>query len=243
MSREAWLGYGAVASALFGAWAVHAQPPAVLYPSGLLTVFCGAVGYLLICGGEAESLARPPAPGDERPWRERLVHLAHLARVEGARGLERAISRSADALENQALRLLADGGEAGTVRLALTARAEQLGELDQTALLAWRTLARGAVNSGVAASLVQLIGACNAPPEAAYQALAAALAPTLYGWLFGAFVCQPMAWRHRLAADAADRLRTWQVDGYAAIAEGIHPRRLADRLDVVEGLRPRVRAA
>ncbi len=129
------------------------------------------------------------------------------------------------------------------MRLALTARAEQLGELDQTALLAWRTLARGAVNSGVAASLVQLIGACNAPPEAAYQALAAALAPTLYGWLFGAFVCQPMAWRHRLAADAADRLRTWQVDGYAAIAEGIHPRRLADRLDVVEGLRPRVRAA
>lgn len=231
------------ATAALGAAVWAARPPLGLcHPPALLAVLAGALGWLLIDHRPGD-LRRPSGVLDE-PERtaERIVGWARIQRLEGPRGLER--NRAEDALEALGLRLLANGATPLELSLTLRRAADERARHAAASAAAWRQLAEGLFHSGVTVSLVGIILALDAhPPQLAPDALAGALTAALYGLLLSQYAALPVAADRRREAARAAQLDELRIDGLVAIAEGVHPRALADRLQL-DPDRPRpVRAA
>ncbi|MBI2302301.1 MAG: hypothetical protein HYU66_25640 [Armatimonadetes bacterium] len=92
---------------------------------------------------------------------------------------------------------------------------------------------QGAAGTGAVVSLLVMARALAVPqPALQAAALAGGLAALAYGLILAQFVAGPCLAAGRRAAERvrADD-RAW-VEGFLAIAGGVHPRRLADRLSV-----------
>ncbi len=227
-------GYVLLMTAGLSGWALAMWPPKPFNPLALTVVVCATVGYLLCChtAEELRAAFRPPATGDPQAVRAKLIELARIARLEGGRGLDREVrGLTADPLGAAGLRLAGNGSGPLQIDQALgelAARAEAAARLP---IEVWSSVARGALHAGAMLSLVQLTWALVAlPPDQAIGAVAAALGSTFWGLGMAWLVAQPQILRARRAGRVTAEVNRLWVTGWRAIAEGIHPLRLEDRL-------------
>ena len=227
-------GYLLVMLAGLTGWSLALTPPAPFNLAALCVVVCGTAGYLLCCHTteELRTAWRPIATVDPQAVRERLVQLARVARLDGGRGLERELGTLANQpLGVAGLRLVSSGGTPLELDQALRGLARQLETAARAPAEVWSSVARGALHGGALLSLVQLSWAlCTMPPEAAYRAVAASLAGTMWGLLIAWLLAQPRMIRAKRAARAVIETNELWLTGWRAIAEGVHPLRLEDRL-------------
>ena len=237
---------GAAALLLFAAGQLATGPWGLLHPLGLGLVLCltGAYAVAVHSLDELRSLPQAPIQLDPRAVGSRLLALAKRAKIDGRRGLEAELPFATSPLERHGLLLLADGSSRAELDLALHARRDELHCARQTPERVWRDLARGVVNSGVLVTLAGMTAALVTRPDAPGAAeLGGALTATLYGLVLALFICLPAAAARRRAEQEALRVDGLWLDGLLAIADGVHPLRLADRLDGRLGDRRPVRAA
>lgn len=224
----------AVVLVLFATSRLAGGPWGLLNPGGLALVVLLAVAYAVAAhsADELRSLTTSPPLAEPAAVGQRLVALARRAKLDGRRGLEAELDRATSELERHGLLLLAHGAAAAELELALQTLRDDLQHSRQTAERVWRDLARGVVNSGVMITLAGMTTALAVRPTAPGAAeLGGALAATLYGLVLAGFVCLPAAEHRRRAGRQAQRIDGLWVDGLVAIADGVHPLRLADRLD------------
>jgi len=225
------LGLGLLVAAL--AWVLAPAALGPLHPAVLVLVLLGAVGAVLMVHPWAELTAVGPGPTtpDERGVRRRLVVLAMRSRLDGARGLEQELVRAGEALEVQGLVVLAAGGTPLELETTLRRGAAERAERDRGPERAWRTAGQGALNSGTLITLVAMVQALSSAPTALTPPmLAGCLSAVCYGLALGHLVAYPRAQQLRAAAAAAARVRDLWIEGLVAIASGVHPRMLAERL-------------
>jgi flagellar motor component MotA len=240
MATLQWLkqlsGYALASLALAVAWEVGARPDGLWHPTALAAVSLGAAAILLLqlssaelaCFGHRAEAARPEV------IEKRLVELASRHKISGTRGMEAELLVARDAIEHRGLALLADGCRSAEVAASLRHLAGHLDADDLAPCRAWRAAGAALVNAGLlttVTALVRLLLVTPAGPTP--EALAGALTGTVYGLLPGLLICQPLAAERRRAASAAALARAMWIEGLTAIGDGIHPRRLADRLACV----------
>lgn len=236
MARPSMLaGYLLVMLACLLGWALAMQPPTPGHPIALAVVLCGAAGYVLCCHplDELRQLAQPLATRDPAAARTALLQFARVARSTGSRGLEQAAADLGhDPVGQAGLRLVADG--AGPLELdeALPALAHRAEAAAWLPVELWSSIARGTLHAGALLSLVQMSWALLALPAAqSTYAVAASLSGTAYGLAIAWLLAQPRIVQARRAARRVAEVNRLWLAGWRAIAEGVHPLRLEDRLN------------
>jgi len=235
MERQSVLaGYVLVMLAAMGGWALAMTPPSPGSPWALMVVMVGAAGYLLAChpSGELQAARQPVTVADPAAVRERLLHLARIARLAGGRGLERELGDlAAEPLGKAGLRLVSDRATPAEVDQALEPLAQRLEQAARLPGEVWSTVARGTLHAGALLSLVQMSWALSAlPPEQSTDAVAASLSGTIYGLAIAWLIAQPRIVQARRTTRRVAQVNHLWLTGWRAIAEGVHPLRLADRL-------------
>ena len=234
-------------AAIAMAWTVASQPLGLFHLPAMLAVLLAATSLTLIGArpSDWEVLHRPQADGLAlAAARQRLVQLAVVSRADGPRGLERQLGAAQHPIERQGLSLLVDGCAVSELQATLEAAAASAAEQDQAPTRVWRLLSAAFVNAGIVVTLVGMVHTLLANqaqgPEPGH--LAGALTAAVYGIVLGLGVFQPAAGRARLAGRAQSAVRRCWIEGLVAIADGVHPRRLADRWNLESDTTPLLRS-
>lgn len=231
------VGYGLGLLALGGAWVLAQSQPGPFHPATFLLVLLGAAATLLLNSTAAElGVWGVRLPSTNLDWiKQRLVELATVSRTSGARGLERELIGVTDPLERQALLVLSAGGGPLEVETAMRRVGTEAEAQAQAPERLWRALGQGAINAGALISTLTMLAVLRGPNTALpTQALAGCLSAAVYGLCVGHVVCGPQALRSRRLAEQARVARALWLEGFVAVASGVHPRLLAERMGLDE---------
>ncbi len=238
-------GYLIAVAALAVGSGLAGRPAGLWHPVALAAVVLSAVGYLFCCQplSAVRRIFDRPAEADIEAAAARLIELSRGYRSHGERWLAQQSSAAGGLLEGLALRLLSAEVEPTALEAALRQAAAELEALDRQPTEGWQRLAEGAVNGGVILTLAGMVQSLLGPPEAMAPALAGALLATGYGVALAQLVCAPQMLLRRRALRLRAAERELWIDGLVLLQQRLHPRLVAERLQVHRAMGLLARAA
>lgn len=234
----------AVALALLAVVGAH------LLDGGDLGTLLHATALLIVLGGSLSAvLLQTPVPvlqrgialarclrDDTQPDLEApiqmMVDYSRIARSEGFLALEPAALVEDDPFLRRALEMVVDGTEPDELQHTLDTDLETWESRERQAGRIWESMGAYAPTMGIIGAVMGLIQVMQnlSQPSALGSGIAVAFVSTLYGVGFANLFFLPLA--NRIKARIVDevRLRRMLIEGFCAVAAGIHPRLVERRM-------------
>jgi len=213
---------------------------ALLHATALLIVLGGSFSALLLQTpravlrrglAQARCLADDTEPDPETSIQSMVEH-SRLSRSSGFLALEPAARSAPDPFLQRALEMLADGAGPDELRRTLTIDLETFEASERQACRIWESLGAYAPTMGIIGAVMGLIQVMQnlTQPGALGSGIAVAFVSTLYGVSFANLLFLPLAGRIRARILDEVRLRRMLLEGFGAVAEGVHPRLVERRM-------------
>ncbi len=212
----------------------------ILQLTALLIVLGGTAGAVCLSFSRAQiwqTLKALPRvfrePRDESLQHlTRLVELAYRARREGLLALEKDLPRLPDAFWRRGLGLLIDGFPAAQVQEILEAELARDHELALGPARVFEAAGGYAPTIGILGAVLGLIQVMQhlTDPAKLGTGVAVAFVATIYGVASANLIFLPMAHKLRLREEQRQRHQEMILEGLLALAQGEHPRLIAERL-------------
>ncbi len=241
MDRASLLGLFLGGSALIGGHLLEGGSAAMLLQlTALVIVFGGTAGAVCLSFPGAHlkeavkslpHLFREP-PDDETGLFSRLVHLAYRARREGLLALERDLNALPDPFWQRGLRLVIDGFPMAQVKEVMEvelAREEEEGAAPARVFEAAGGYAPTIGILGAVLGLIQVMQHLTEPAKLG-SGVAVAFVATIYGVASANLIFLPIAHKLRLRQRQLLLKKEMILEAILAMAQGEHPRLIAERL-------------
>jgi chemotaxis protein MotA len=213
----------------------------LLHGTALLIVLGGSFSAVLLQTPPAIlrrgiALARCLREGQLRADHESMiqdmVQHSRLTRSNGFLALEPAALIEDDPFRRRALEMLVDGVESEELRRILATDIETWESRERQAARVWESMGAYAPTMGILGAVMGLIQVMQnlSQPAALGSGIAVAFVSTLYGVGLANLLFLPLANRIKARIAEEARLRRMLVEGYGAVAAGIHPRLVEQRL-------------
>jgi len=230
----------AVAAILGGNWLEGGELGALFNGPALVVVLGGSIGAILLQTPmavfmRAMRMARMvfvPPQQPLPPLVRKLVAWSDLARRDGLLALENAANRETDPFVRKGIRLLVDGHDPSSLRLALELELDSREALDLQAARVFEGMGGYAPTIGIIGAVMGLIQVMQnlADPALLGGGIAAAFVATIYGVGLANLFLIPLANKLKQHVQHETRFRELAIEGLVAIADGDHPRKLQGKL-------------
>lgn len=241
MDRATLIGLVLGGLALIGGHFMEGGTTAMIFQgTALVIVFGGTAGAVCLSfsGGQlTEALKSLPQvfrkPVDDKPEQvRRLVELAYRARRDGLLSLDRDLKKLPDLFWQRTLRLVIDGFPAAQVKEVMEVELARQEEADAGPTLVFEAAGGYAPTIGILGAVLGLIQVMQhlTNPAKLGTGVAVAFVSTIYGVASANLIFLPIA--HKLRArHKQDLLKKEMIlEGIVALAQGEHPRLIAERL-------------
>lgn len=212
----------------------------ILQATALLIVLGGTAGAVCLSFSGAElrqSWRELPhifrQPRDETPRQvAKLVELAYRARREGLLSLEGEVARMSDPFLRRGLQLVIDGYPPQQVREIMEMDLTQQDETGQMPARVFEAAGGYAPTIGILGAVLGLIQVMQhlAEPARLGTGVAVAFVATVYGVASANLLFLPIAHKLRLRYQHRVMRQEMLLEGVLALAQGEHPRIIAERL-------------
>lgn len=241
MDRATLIGILVGGSALVGGHLLEGGTAAmILQVTALVIVFGGTAGAICLSfSGKQlkEALKSLPCvfrePVDDRAVQvRRLVELAYRARRDGLLSLDRELHVLPDSFWQRALRLVIDGFPADQVRDVMEVELACHEEVEATPARVFEAAGGYAPTFGILGAVLGLIQVMQHLTEPAKlgAGVAVAFVATVYGVASANLIFLPMAHKLRVRRRQDLLKKEMILEGIIAMAQGEHPRLIAERL-------------
>jgi chemotaxis protein MotA len=208
--------------------------------TALVIVFGGTAGAVCLSFSGAQlkkALASLPyifrEPADDRPEQvKRLVDLAYRARREGLLSLEHSLKGLPDPFWQRGLRLAIDGFSVSQVKEVMEMELAHQEEADAIPARVFEAAGGYAPTIGILGAVLGLIQVMQHLTEPAKlgTGVAVAFVATIYGVASANLIFLPIAHKLRLRQRQNVLKKEIILEGILALAQGEHPRLIAERL-------------
>ena len=212
----------------------------ILQVTALLIVFGGTLGAVCLSFSGTQLVQALKAlpgvfrePKDPTPeYLSRLVELTYRARREGLLSLDRELARLPDHFWRRGLRLLIDGFPASQVKEIMEVELDQQREHDLLPARVFEAAGGYAPTIGILGAVLGLIQVMQHLTEPAKlgTGVAVAFVATIYGVASANLLFLPLAHKLRVREEQSRRRQEMVLEGILALAQGDHPRLVAERL-------------
>ncbi len=217
----------------------------VLQPTAAVIVLGGTLGAVLVqfpLSSVRQALVRlrdafQPSNLDGRSRMEQIMRLSMQARRSGIVSLDPELKKIDDPFFKKALMLAIDGTHARELREIMELELMRLEEEEESPARVWEAAGGFAPTIGILGAvlgLIQVMQKLDSIGDVG-QGIALAFVATLYGVGLANLLFLPLAGKLRLRAREAQLLREATLEGVLAMAEGVSPRALREKLGAQAG--------
>ena len=180
----------------------------------------------------ARCLREEQPQADHESMIQDMVQHSRLTRSNGFLALEPVALIEDDPFRRRALEMLVDGVEPEELQRTLAIDIETWESRERQAARVWESMGAYAPTMGILGAVMGLIQVMQnlSQPAALGSGIAVAFVSTLYGVGLANLLFLPLANRIKARIAEETRLRRMLVEGYGAVAAGIHPRLVERRL-------------
>ncbi|CAG0998949.1 Chemotaxis protein PomA [Methylophilaceae bacterium] len=212
----------------------------LVQPAAFVIVFLGTMGAVLlqskldhfILGVKMLRWIFVPPENDKQALSRKISMWTMLVRKEGILRLESQMSSEQDPFIKKGLRLMIDGTPAEKIQEICHIDLDHYEANLRNAAKIWDSAGGYAPTIGIIGAVLGLIHVMEnlSDPDMLGSGIAVAFVATIYGVGFANLVFLPIAYKLRNHIQTEVTRREMLVDALVAIANGDHPRLLADRL-------------
>ncbi len=180
----------------------------------------------------ARCLREEQPQADHESMIQDMVQHSRLTRSNGFLALEPVALIEDDPFRRRALEMLVDGVEPEELQRTLAIDIETWESRERQAARVWESMGAYAPTMGILGAVMGLIQVMQnlSQPAALGSGIAVAFVSTLYGVGLANLLFLPLANRIKARIAEEVRQRRMLVEGYGAVAAGIHPRLVERRL-------------